>query len=120
MIRVIEMIHFADMLLVWFYAGLVPLERVVQIFPYSDQLLKQLEAGVFEGLNLGVNYSEATQKYPYGNDNELKICRWCDARHIPVSAFFKALDLFMCTPENRPLVMRWLETLPPVPEAYTE
>ena len=117
MIRVIEMIHFGDMLLVWFYAGPFPLEGVVQIFPYSDQLLKQLEAGVLEGLNVGVNYIEAAQKYPYGNNNELRICLWCEANRIPVSAFFEALDLFMCTPENRPLVMRWLETLPPT-EAY--
>ena len=113
MIRVIEMLHFGEMLLVWFYAGPVPLEGVMQIFPYSDQLLKQLEAGVLEGLNAGANYVEATQKYPHGSDNEQKICRWCDARHIPVSAFFKALDLFICSPENRPRVMNWLETLPP-------
>ena len=120
MIRVIETLHFADMLLVWFYAGPFPLEGVVQIFPYSDCLLKQLEAGVLEGLNVGVNYVEAAQKYPYGSDNELRICLWADAQHIPVSAFFKALDLFMCNPENQPLVMAWLETLPPAPEAYTE
>ena len=120
MIRVIEMIHFADMLLVWFYAGPFPLEGVMQIFPYSDHLLKRLEAGMLDGLNAGVDYVEAAQKYPFGSDNEQKICRWCDARHIPVSAFFKALDLFMCSPENRPLVMRWLETLPPAMEAYTE
>lgn len=111
---VIRMLHFGDMLLVWYQLCPFPTDGLVRIYPYSASLEKQIKESKPE---IHIQLANAPQ-YPYGDDNELRICSWCDANRIPITEFFSALDEFMDHEENRPRVMAWLETLPPVPEAY--
>lgn len=111
---VIQTIHFGAMLLVWHRLRPFPTDGLMKIYPYSASLEKQFKESEPE---IHIQLADVP-RYPYGSDNELKICLWCDANHIQITEFFSALDEFMGYEENRPLVMAWMETLPPVPEAY--
>ena len=111
---VIKTLRFGDMLLVRYRLCPFPTDGAMRIYPYSASLETQIEES---GPEFHIQFA-AVPQYPYGNDNELKICLWCDANRIPITEFFSALDEFMDHEKNRPLVMAWLETLPPVPEAH--
>ena len=111
---VIQTIHFGAMLLVWHRLRPFPTDGLMKIYPYSASLEKQFKESEPE---IHIQLADVP-RYPYGSDNELKICLWCDANHIPITEFFGALDEFMGHEENRPFVMAWMETLPLAPEAY--
>ena len=113
---VIKTFHFGEMLLAWYRLCPLTMDGLMKIYPYSASLERQIEESEPE---FHIRFASVPQ-YPYGNDNELRICLWCNANRIPTTEFFDALDEFMDHEENRPRVMAWLETLPPVPEAYTE
>ena len=111
---VIQTLHFGDMLLVWYRLCPFPTDGPMKIYPYAASQEKQIKESEPE---IHIQLADVP-RYPYGNENELKICRWCDANRIPTTEFFGALDEFMGYEENRPRVMAWLESLPPAPEAY--
>lgn len=111
---VIKTLRFGDMLLVRYRLCPFPTDGLMRIYPYSASLEKQ-----FEENEPKIHIQLAgVPRYPYGSENELRICHWCDANHIPITEFFSALDEFMGHEENRPRVIAWLETLPLAPEAY--
>ena len=111
---VIKTLRFGDMLLVRYRLCPFPTDGAMKIYPYSASLETQInESEPKIHIQLA-----SVPRYPYGNDNELKICLWCDANRIPTAELFSALDEFMGHEENRPSVIAWLETLPLVPEAY--
>ena len=120
---VIKTLRFGDMLLVRYRLCPFPTDGLMRIYPYSASLEKQFKESEPE---IHIQLADVP-RYPYGSDNELRICLWCDANRIPITEFFStipiteffsALDEFMCHEENRPRVMAWLKTLPPAPEAY--
>lgn len=111
--HVIRMLRFGDMLLVRYRLCPFPTDGLMRVYPYAASLEKQLKEGESE---IHIRLADAP-RYPYGSENELRICHWCDANRIPITEFFGALDEFMGHEENRPFVMAWMETLPPVAEA---
>ena len=111
---VIRTFHFGDMLLVWYRLCPFPIDGLMKIYPYDASLEKHIKESEPE---IHIRLA-SVPRYPYGNDNELRICLWCDANRIPTTEFFDALDEFMGHEKNRPSVMAWLETLPMDPEAY--
>ena len=85
---VIQTIHFGAMLLVWHRLRPFPTDGLMKIYPYAASLEKQLKEGESE---IHIRLASAP-RYPYGSENELRICHWCDANRIPITEFFSALD----------------------------